>query len=146
MLVGNSLKRTYARAETSPGVPFDLTCTTTKRGRVRVSMRFSILYSGPGVSEDDYGIACDIRARVNGADILEETVGIGRRLHVPVDRHIGSFKWVNAGSVLGNHALKATVVLADLGVLEDASDIQFSGSITCDEYTKAGNLSLWIGT
>jgi hypothetical protein len=146
MVVKHFMGRTYVRTEASPGVPFDLTCTTSKRGRVRVNMRFSILYSGPGISEDDYGLACEVSGRVNGVDVIAETVGMGNRLHAPVDRVIRSFSWVNSGSVLGKHALNATVVLADLGMLEEGAPIQFRGTVSCEEHTQVGSMKLWIGS
>ena len=145
-LLAGLLKRVYARVETAPGVPFELTFVSPRRRRTAVSMRFHVKYSGAGVSEDDYGIACDLVVRVNGAEVLHETVGAGNQLHVSPCREIRAFTWVSSTQVGSSYALKATVRLADLGVLEDGATVEVSGTVTCNRNTVADSISVWAGT
>jgi hypothetical protein len=139
-------KRVYARVEASPGVPFELTFVSPRRRRTAVSMRFHVRYSGAGVSEDDYGIACDLTVRVDGAEVLRETVGAGNQLYVDPCRKISAFTWVSSTQVGSSYALKATVKLADLGVIEEGATLEVTGTVTCNRNTLADSISVWAGT
>jgi hypothetical protein len=146
ILVHGAKRRRFAETETSPGLPFKLNCTIPRRGRVAVWMRFHIRYSDVEINEDDYGLVCTTKVRINGVDSISEIVGMGNRLHTDVDRSINSFSSTSNSSILGRYAFKATVKLADLGLIEESTVVQLSGMITCAEYTEADRLTIWIGT
>lgn len=146
MIVYWATRRRFAETETSPGLPFNLTCTIPRRGRVAVRMRFHILYSDVEVNEDDYGLVCTTKVHINGVNSISEIVGMGNRLHTDVDRSMISFSSTSNSRILGRYAFKATVKLADLGLIEKGSTVQLSGRITCAENTEAERLTIWIGT
>lgn len=146
MLVYGATRRKFAETEIFPELPFDLTCTIPRRGRVAVRMRFHIRYSDVKVNEDDYGLVCTTKVRLNGEDSISEIVGMGNRVHTDVDRSITSFSSTSNSNILDRYTFKATVKLVDMGLIEEGSTVHLSGMVTCAEYTEADRLTIWIGT